>query len=77
MIFRPTVALIGTCDTKLEELCYLRSETVRNAVDVIFIDVGRKPTEHKAITMGQNQLLQGYGDGTDVNGMPRGELRKP
>jgi uncharacterized protein (UPF0261 family) len=72
----PCVALIGTCDTKLEELLYLHSEIARNGADVIFIDVGRKPTQHESITIGQQQLLKRYGDVQDVSELPRGGLIK-
>ncbi|KAF1919279.1 hypothetical protein BDU57DRAFT_440813 [Ampelomyces quisqualis] len=76
MLSRPCVVLIGTCDTKLEELCYLRAEIARNGVDIIFIDVGRNLTQHEAITIGQDRLLQQYGDGIDIGGMPRGDVIK-
>jgi uncharacterized protein (UPF0261 family) len=72
----PRVALIGTCDTKLDELLYLRSEITRNGVDVIFIDVGRKPTQHELIDVGQQQLLKHFGDVQDVSDLTRGELIK-
>jgi uncharacterized protein (UPF0261 family) len=70
------VVLIGTCDTKLEELNYLRTEIMRNAADVIFIDVGQRPTHHGAITVGQERLLQEHGTGQDLSDMPRGEVIK-
>ncbi|KAF1840353.1 glycoside hydrolase family 76 protein [Cucurbitaria berberidis CBS 394.84] len=72
----PNVVLLGTCDTKLEELLHLRHVILRHTVNVTFIDVGRTPTQHDAITIGSRRLLQDYGDGKDVAGLPRGEIIK-
>jgi uncharacterized protein (UPF0261 family) len=71
---KPIVALLGTCDTKLEELLYLRSEIARSSVEVVFIDVGRSPTQHHSITIDQKQLLELHGNGQDVSGLPRGDV---
>jgi uncharacterized protein (UPF0261 family) len=70
------VVLIGTCDTKLGELDYLRSEIMRNTTNVIFIDVGRTPIQHDAVTIGQPRLLKEYGNDQDVSALPRGEVIK-
>lgn len=72
----PCVILLGTCDTKLEELLYLRAEIKQSATKVIFIDVGRKHVNHGAINIGQRQLLQNHSDIQDVDGLARGELIK-
>lgn len=72
----PCVALVGTCDTKLDELLYLRSEIERNATDIILIDVGRKPTQHEAITIGQQELLVTHGNRQKIDQLPRGEVIK-
>jgi uncharacterized protein (UPF0261 family) len=72
----PCVALVGTCDTKLDELLYLRSEIERNATDILLIDVGRKPTQHDAITIGQQELLATHGGSQKIEDLPRGELIK-
>jgi uncharacterized protein (UPF0261 family) len=72
----PHVVLLGTCDTKLEELLYLRDEIKCSSVHVIFIDVGRKPTNHATITVGQKQLLNEFGKGQDIQKLPRGEVIK-
>lgn len=46
------VVLLGTCDTKLEELLFLRTEILRNeSVTVTLIDVGREDVEHDAISI--------------------------
>jgi len=72
----PCVALIGTCDTKLDELLYLRDEIERDGTEVILIDVGRKPTQHKAIAIRQEVLLSKHGDNKAVAELPRGEVIK-
>jgi uncharacterized protein (UPF0261 family) len=69
----PNVVLIGTCDTKLEELLYLRTAVQHNNVNVTLIDAGRSPTEHDAINITQKQLLEGE---SDVEDLPRGDVIK-
>ncbi|OAA59443.1 putative protein family UPF0261 [Cordyceps fumosorosea ARSEF 2679] len=71
----PTVAVIGTCDTKFDELRFLR-DRVRDheSVDTIMIDVGWRATEHSDIAMSQQQLIAKYGEGKDVSSLPRGEF---
>ncbi|KAL6889111.1 hypothetical protein GGI43DRAFT_416488 [Trichoderma evansii] len=69
------VVIIGTCDTKLQELLFLRDQIKETAgVETFLIDAGRKPTVHKAITIPQAHLLSKHGNGADVSNMPRGEL---
>jgi uncharacterized protein (UPF0261 family) len=72
----PTVLLFGTCDTKLEELLYLRDEIQRNDAIVSFIDVGRTPVQHEHLSISQRMLLEKYADGNDVSDLPRGEVIK-
>jgi uncharacterized protein (UPF0261 family) len=72
----PCVVLIGTCDTKLEELRYLQTEIARGSVDTLLIDVGRKPIRDDAITISQESLLRDYSEGQDVSKLPRGEVIK-
>lgn len=71
-----TVALIGTCDTKLEELLFLRDAIQRDGVSVTLIDVGRHPTPHSAINITQSELLEKHGEGQSVRELPRGEVIK-
>jgi uncharacterized protein (UPF0261 family) len=68
------VVLLGTCDTKLEELLFLRKEIEGNNVDVMLMDVGRRHKEYDAITISQHQLLEDHGDVKDVSKLPRGEV---
>jgi uncharacterized protein (UPF0261 family) len=72
----PCVVLIGTCDTKLEELLFLRDSIQRNNASVILMDVGRSPIEHDAIDVTQQRLLTESGDGKEVSSLPRGEVIK-
>ncbi|KAJ4301497.1 hypothetical protein N0V90_003589 [Kalmusia sp. IMI 367209] len=73
-----TVALLGTCDTKLEELLFLR-ETIQLSdpqVKVTLIDVGRHDTPHAAIDFEKREVVQKYGEGQDIEELPRGEVIK-
>ncbi|KAK0656197.1 hypothetical protein B0T16DRAFT_31225 [Cercophora newfieldiana] len=75
-----TVALVGTCDTKLEELLFLRSQILQHeGLQVLMIDVGRNPVSHEAITITQPELISEYrGDDTTLgpSTLPRGDLIK-
>ncbi|OAL43961.1 hypothetical protein IQ07DRAFT_592754 [Pyrenochaeta sp. DS3sAY3a] len=72
----PNVALLGTCDTKFEELDFLRSVILQHNANVTFIDVGRTSSTHKHVTITSKQLVQDYGNGKDITELPRGELIK-
>ncbi|RFU81029.1 transcriptional regulator [Trichoderma arundinaceum] len=69
-----SVAIIGTCDTKLQELLFLRDRIEETAgVKTLLIDVGRDPSTDDAIAISQAELLSKYGDGEDISEMTRGE----
>ncbi|UNI13633.1 hypothetical protein JDV02_000358 [Purpureocillium takamizusanense] len=53
------VALLGTCDTKLHELLFLRAAILSSnpSLSVILIDVGRHPASHPDITVPQAEVL--------------------
>ena len=70
------IALLGTCDTKLDELLFLRDVIRKAKVEVLLIDVGRFSTEHESITVRQADLLRRYGDGRDVAEQERGDVVK-
>lgn len=70
------VALLGTCDTKLDELLYLRDVIREARVEVMLIDVGRSPVDNDAITVSQADLLRKYGAGQDITKQERGEVVK-
>ncbi|TFB03074.1 UPF0261 protein [Trichoderma ghanense] len=72
-----SVAIIGTCDTKLKELLFLRDRIKETSgVETILIDVGRDSCANDAITISQAELLSKHsnGDGTDGSGMARGDF---
>ena len=55
----PTVLIVGTCDTKCEELVYLRDRIrERKNCKTILIDVGRNACEHEAIDVTNDTLLR-------------------
>lgn len=67
------VAVIGTCDTKLQELLFLRDQVqAEPSIRTLLIDVGRHPVENDAITKSQVQILADY-NVTDWEQLPRGE----
>jgi len=70
------VALLGTCDSKLEELLYLRARILEEDCDVILIDVGRSPAKHEAITISQTDVCNSAKNDVQVDRLPRGELIK-
>ncbi|KAG8164975.1 hypothetical protein KVR01_005250 [Diaporthe batatas] len=72
-----TVLLLGTCDTKLQELLFLRDQIRHHeSVEVMLLDVGRENVEHSAINFSQHSLLSEHGGGKTTAELPRGELVK-
>ena len=70
-----TVLLVGTCDTKLEELLYVRRQIeLTDGVGVILVDVGRTSTEHESISIPQTTVVSHHVDGTDVSALPRADF---
>ncbi|CAK1355980.1 UPF0261 protein [Cercospora beticola] len=76
----PHIALLGTCDTKLEELLYLRSQILEqgSSTRITFVDVGRSPTKHEAITITQDTLTSKYQptENQHVASLSRGDVIK-
>lgn len=77
----PHIVILGTLDTKLQELLYLRSrilESGNGKVNVTLVDVGRSPVENDNITVTQETLTSKYapreGGAKDVSKLPRGEV---
>ena len=78
----PHIAILGTCDTKLHELLYLRSQILASSretskTNVTLIDAGRSPVQHEAITITQSTLTSQYAppnSPTDISNIPRGEV---
>ncbi|CAG8134901.1 unnamed protein product [Penicillium nalgiovense] len=53
----PTILLLGTCDTKLSELLYTKSQIESTNATVLLMDIGRNPATHEEITIPQSALL--------------------
>jgi uncharacterized protein (UPF0261 family) len=69
------VALLGTCDTKLEEILFFRNEILKSSnCAVILLDVGRSPTTHEAIDIRQRDLVDKHGDGKSPADLARGDV---
>jgi uncharacterized protein (UPF0261 family) len=73
-----TIALLGTCDTKLEELLFLREQIESfDNVKVTLIDVGRSATNHKDIDITQQEVVSEFADTqANLQELPRGEVIK-
>lgn len=70
-----TVLLLGTCDTKLQELLFLKNQIRRqDSVEAILLDVGRDSVDHHEIDIPQDQLIKDHGDGKTTAGLPRSEV---
>lgn len=73
----PTVLLIGTCDTKLDELVYVHDKLVHDHnVHCKLVDVGRNACTHPTITFTQADIFSHSGSTAppDLMTLPRGEL---
>ncbi|KFA63812.1 hypothetical protein S40285_07779 [Stachybotrys chlorohalonatus IBT 40285] len=69
------VVLLGTCDTKLQELLFLRKRIERNGTaKVILVDVGRSPAKHSGIDITQDELVSRYGSGPMPADLPRDQV---
>ncbi|KAL8918982.1 MAG: hypothetical protein Q9208_007032 [Pyrenodesmia sp. 3 TL-2023] len=76
-----SVLILGTCDTKLTELLYLRSRILAHAPEasVTLIDISTKnPPSHPLITIPQSDLCRRYhqshsADPPDLSGLSRSE----
>ncbi|KAJ5562029.1 hypothetical protein N7535_003508 [Penicillium sp. DV-2018c] len=69
----PTILLLGTCDTKLPELLYAKSQIESTNTTVLLMDISRTPTTHPAITIPQNELLPPSPQTPDLFTLPRAE----
>ena len=70
----PCVLLIGTCDTKLAELLYVRSHVLQNSIDVKLMDVGRQSVAHKDIDYTHAELLSHLPVQPEMDSMERGQI---
>ncbi|KAJ0426168.1 hypothetical protein BJY00DRAFT_127080 [Aspergillus carlsbadensis] len=77
----PHILLLGTLDTKLEEILYLRDQLQQSAtrfstpLEITLIDCGRQPTTDDAITITNTDLLAKYAPDTKpgLPGLSRGD----
>ncbi|KAJ6103022.1 hypothetical protein N7486_005449 [Penicillium sp. IBT 16267x] len=53
----PTILLLGTCDTKLPELLYTKSQLESQKSHVLLMDIGHTPTSHPEIDITQHDIL--------------------
>ncbi|CAI7610663.1 unnamed protein product [Penicillium glandicola] len=53
----PTILLLGTCDTKLPELLYTKSQIESTNARVLLMDIGRNPTTDEQINIPQSALI--------------------
>ena len=71
---KPCVLLIGTCDTKLAELLYVRSCVLGNSIDVKLMDVGRQPVAHKDIDYTHSKVVSHLPVQPEMDSMERGQI---
>ncbi|KAL2850136.1 hypothetical protein BJY01DRAFT_135814 [Aspergillus pseudoustus] len=77
----PHILLLGTLDTKLDELLYLRSQLTTTAarlstpLEITLIDCGRQPTTHEEINITHKDLLAKYAPDREpgLPGLSRGD----
>ncbi|KID83120.1 UPF0261 domain-containing protein [Metarhizium guizhouense ARSEF 977] len=70
-----TVAIVGTCDTKLTELLFLRDEIGKySQVKTLLIDVGRKPVAHDAVDVCVSDMLFKHTGEAEDTGRTRGQF---
>ncbi|CAF9904056.1 MAG: hypothetical protein HETSPECPRED_003337 [Heterodermia speciosa] len=75
-----TILILGTCDTKLSELLYLRSRLLSHheQASILLIDVGRSPVSHPAISISQHEIVTKYRGTTEnpwnLEKLPRSEV---
>ena len=68
------ILLLGTCDTKLSELLYVRSHILRHDIVVKSMDVGRKQTSHQDLDYTHAQVLSHLSVQPDIDSMARGQV---
>ena len=68
------VLLLGTCDTKLSELLYVRSHVLRLGVGVKLMDVGRGPISHRYIDYTHAHVLSHLSTQPKLDSMERSQV---
>lgn len=78
----PHIVLLGTLDTKLPEILYLRSRIQAlgpPGTYITLIDCGRNPANDSAINISQSELVSRYGhidEPESLQNLPRGDIIK-
>ena len=68
------VLLLGTCDTKLSELLYVRSHILQHDVTVKVMDVGRKQISHQDLDYTHADVLSHLSVQPEIDSMARGQV---
>ena len=68
------ILLLGTCDTKLSELLYVRSHILQHDVVVKFMDVGRNQTSHQDLDYTHAEVLSYLSVQPEIDSMARGQV---
>ena len=71
---RPCALLLGTCDTKLSELLYVRSHVLQHGVGVKLMDVGRNPVLHRDLDYPSAEVLAHLATRPELDLMERGQF---
>lgn len=72
----PVVLVLGTCDTKLSELVYVRDHIAQHGADVKLMDVGRDPVFHLYIDYPQSIVLSTLANKPELGELERSEVIK-
>lgn len=74
---QPTVLVLGTCDTKLQELLFLKHQIQSHSpAQAILLDVGRQDVRHEKIDIPRAQLVTEVSQEKNLSSLPRGEVIK-
>ena len=73
---QPFVLLLGTCDTKLSELLYVRSHVLQHGVSVKLMDVGRNAIFHPNIDYTHGEVLLHLSTRPKMDSMERSQVIK-
>ncbi|TGO66343.1 hypothetical protein BOTNAR_0063g00250 [Botryotinia narcissicola] len=72
----PTILLLGTFDSKREEILYLRTQILTHSqpnTKVLLADVGREPASDPEISIPQSEILSYASSPLDYSNLSRGE----
>jgi uncharacterized protein (UPF0261 family) len=59
-ISRPVVAVVGTCDTKLEAMIFIKKTVIQSGCDAIIVDIGSfEPSDTTEINISRHEIIGG------------------